>query len=228
MFAVNIRADLKPLHRAFVDLKAKQAPFATALALTTLAKGVQAAEDAEIAKTFSKSTPFTRNAIAIVPATKSKPVAIVFPKDVQAAYLAPYVVGGNRSLGSKQGMLVPIGAATNQYGNLTKGQLARLKGKPNVFVGSVTFRKNGKTVNGVWQRSAVPRGKRRDGERGTRGDSQGKIYGVRTTLKLLIEFSDTTQVKKHLDFYGRANAYLKANAAREFGAAMQRALATSR
>lgn len=228
MIALNIRGDLKPMQKAFIDFRAKQAPFATALALTSLAKGVQAIEGAEIAKTFENSTSFTRNAIAIVPATKSKPIAVVFPKDVQAEYLAPYVNGGNRSLGGKKGMLKPVGASTNQYGNLTKGQLARLKGKPNVFVGAVTFRKSGKTVRGVWQRSPVKRGARRDGDSGTRGDSQGKVNGARTSLKLLIEFADTTAVTKHFDFYKRANAYLRRNAVREFDQAMAKALSTAR
>lgn len=228
MIAVSVRGDMKAMQKAFVDLRGKQVPFATALALTTLAKGVQAAEADEIDKTFDKATPFTRNAIAIVPATKLKPVAVVFPKDVQAAYLAPYVAGGDRSLGSKKGMLVPIGAATNQYGNLNRGQLARIKGKPNVFVGAVTFRKSGKTVRGVWQRSAVKAGERRDGERGTRGDSQGKVGGVRSTLKLLVEFEDTTAVRKRFNFEGRARRYLRANTASAFNAAMTKALSTAR
>lgn len=218
MLALNIRSDLKPLQRAFIDLRAKQAPFATALALTRLAKGVQAVEDAEIAKTFDNPTPFTRNAIAVQPATKSKPIAIVFPKDVQEEYLAPYVLGGNRSLGSKRGMLVPVDAATNQYGNLSKGQLARLKGKPNVFVGKVTTKAGG-VINGVWQRNPVT---------ARAGAGRRAAPAAKGPLKLLIEFKDTTPTKKHLAFYERAEAYVRRNAAREFDAAMRQALATAR
>ena len=230
MLALSTKADLKPLQRGFVAFRSKQVPFATALALTSLAKGVEAQENEATVETFKNPTPFTRKSFAILPATKSKPVAIVFPKDIQEQYLAPYVLGGNRSLGSKRAMLVPISAGVNAYGNMPRNKLAQLKSKPNVFIGTVRFRKSGKAISGVWQRGETPRGKRYKGndEYGTRGDSQGKVAGARTTLKLLIEFKDTTPAPEHLDFYGRANTYLRRNAAREFDVAMRKALATAR
>lgn len=230
LIAVNIKADLRPLHRAFLDIGHKQVPFATALALTRIAKAVQADEIGEIDRTFEKATKFTENAFAVQPAKKTAPIAVVFAKDIQEQYLEPYVVGGNRSLGTKKGMLVPIGAATNAFGNLSRGQLARLKAKPNVFVGSITFRKTGRTVSGVWQRGSTPRGARRkgNGEYGTKGNSQNQVGGVRSTLKLLIEFADTTPVKKRLDFEGRARATIRRVARREFEAALSQALATAR
>lgn len=232
---IDIRADLKPLHRAFIALGAKQVPYASALALTRLAEGVQAAEVDELKKDFEKTTAFTERAFGKTAATKKNLVATVFIKDRtsdaggQNAYLAPYVLGGDRSLGGKRGMLVPRAAKTNQFGNLSKGQLARYKGMPDVFIGPVTF-KNGRTVNGVWKRGATKRGARYKGggEYGTRGKNTNKPGGVRTTLQLLIEFEDTTPVPHGFDFYGRARTYVRANAAREFEAAMRQALATAR
>lgn len=214
--AIGIKADLRPLHRALIGVHAKQVPFATAVTLTSLAKGAQALETADIAHTFDRPTPFTQKSIAILPATKNRPVAVVFAKDIAAAYLEPYVDGGERYLGGKKGMLVPIGARTNQYGNLSKGQLARLKGRPGVFIGPVTT-KGGRTINGVWQRPTAAKQ--------TRGKAQAAPAGH---LKLLIEFADTTQVRKRLDFYGRIQRFVRANAAREFDAAMRKALATAR
>lgn len=219
MIAINIRADLRPLQRAFVALGAKQLPFAAALALTTLAKGVQAVEREEEARTFTSPTPFTLNAFAIQPATKSRPIATVFAKDVQAEYLAPYVGGGDRSLGGKRGMLVPRDIGTNAYGNLPKAALARLKGKPNVFIGPVTT-KAGRVINGVWQRPTATRASTRRGKLGV-----AKPAGH---LKLLIQFEDTTEAPKRLDFYGRAQVYLRKNAAIAFDKAMRVALATAR
>ncbi len=215
---IDIRADLKPLQRAFVALGAKQVPFATSLALNNLAKGVAAQERVEIDKTFSTPTPFTENAFRIEVATKSNPIARVAAKDIQSTYLEPYVVGGVRSLGTKRGMLAPRAVSLNQYGNLTKGKLASLKGKPGVFIGKVTTR-SGRVINGVWQRKAPAKaGRGRKGAAKPQGGS----------LKLLIQFEDTTPVKKRFDFFGRANAYLKANAASEFDAALKRAFATAR
>lgn len=226
MFTIGIKADLKPLHRAMIDLGAKQVPFAMSLALNTLAKGVAADQAELIDETFKTPTPFTEKAYRIEVASKAKPVARVAAKDIQASYLEPYVVGGKRSLGTKRGMLAPRGVALNQYGNLTKGTLNRLKGKPGVFVGPVTSRKTGKTINGVWQRP--PSGRRADGGRGTKGNTQGKVGGVRTGLKLLIQFEDTTPVPKRLPFEQRARAYLKRHAVDAFTDAMRRAQATAR
>lgn len=212
---VDIRADLKPLQRAFIALGAKQVPFANALALTTLAKGVAAQESDEVRKTFDTPTPFTQIAFRIESATKARPIARIAAKDIQAQYLEPYVDGGPRFLGTKRGMLAPRGVQLNQYGNLTKGKLASLKGKPGVFIGSITTR-GGKVINGVWQRSRPAKGARR-------GAAQPK-----GALKLLIQFEDTTPTTKKLDFYGRAQAYLKANAAKVYDQALQRAFATAR
>ncbi|MGY2732374.1 hypothetical protein [Sphingomonas sp. UYP23] len=221
---IDIRADLKPLQRAFIALGAKQVPFATSLALNALAKGVATQERAEVDKTFSTPASFTENAFRIAVATKSNPIATVAAKDKtnahggQAAYLAPYVIGGERFLGSKKGMLAPRSVGLNQYGNLTKGKLASLRGRPNVFIGKLQT-KSGRIISGVWQGPAAVKALRR------------KSAGVSTTqggAKLLIQFEDTTPVKKRFDFFGRATSYLKSNAAREFDAAMRQALATAR
>lgn len=228
MLTLNIKPDLKPLQRAFVGFHAKQAPFATALALTSLAKGVQGEEVKAIDATFETPTPFTEKSIAVTSATKSRQTATVFAKEIAAQYLVPYVVGGDRSLGGKRGMLGPRGVGLNAYGNLSKGKLAALKAKPNTFIGAVTF-KNGRTVNGVWQRGTTPRGKRTKGggEYGTKGKHH-VVAGNRTTLKLLIQFEDTTQTRKHLPFQETAVRYVRRNAAAEYTKAMRIALATAR
>ncbi len=215
----DIRGDLKPVHRAMIALGAKQVPFASALALTTLAKGVQGIEHDLIGKTFDDATPFTRNAIAIRPATKSRLVATVFAKDIQAAYLTPYIVGGVRDYGNKKGMILPVDVPVNQFGNLTKGTLQRLKGKPGVFVGTVKTKAG--IINGVWQRPVAGKvvGKRTKGAR---------IVKPSGHLRLLLKFEDTSAVTKHFDFYGVAQRYLAKNAASVFDMAMRRALATAR
>lgn len=217
---IDMRADLAPVHRAMIALGARQVPFASAVALNALAKGVRGVEQNEIDRTFTSPTPFTRNAYRIEVATKSRPVAIVAAKDIQAEYLEPYVFGGDRYLGTKRGMLAPVtgNIALNQYGNLTKGKLAGLKGKPNVFIGAVHTR-GGKTINGVWQRPTASAGRASPRRRGA---------ATKSGLKLLIVFKDTTPAPKHLAFYERARSYVRANARHEFQTALQRAFATAR
>jgi len=228
LVGLSIQGNIASVKRGLSNFQARQVPFATSLALNELAKGVAAVERGLIDETFDSPTPFTENAYRIEVATRSRPIAIVRSKDIQSGYLMPYVVGGPRSLGTKRGMLVPRAVGVNKYHNLTRGKLASLKAKPNVFIGPVTF-KNGRTVNGVWQRSNHgPGERRRQAGYGTKGRSVDKIGGARTTLKLLIQFEDTTPAPKRLPFEARARQYLDRNARAVFEAALQRAIATSR
>lgn len=197
-------------------LGAKQVPFATSLALNVLAKGVAADQVKLIDETFDTPTPFTERAYRIEVATKAKPIAVVAAKEIQAQYLAPYVVGGQRFLGTKRGMLAPRSVGLNQYGNLTKNKLATLKGKRGVYIGKIKTR-GGKVISGVWQRP----GKRPSGGRTTGAQPQGN-------LKLLIQFEDTKVVPKRLPFEQRARTYLSRNAASAFDAALRRAMTTAR
>ncbi|KUR80770.1 hypothetical protein [Novosphingobium sp. FSW06-99] len=224
MLNIGINFDLKPLHRALLDFGNKQVKFAAADALTKLAKGVSELETTTVSDTFDSPTPFTQKGFRIVPATKDALASFVMAKDIQAQYLAPYIFGGPRFIGNKRAMLVPKQVGVNQYGNLPRNKLASLKGRKDIFVGVVKLR-TGETINGVWQRPSA--GVRRDGARGTKG-ALGKIGNVRTGLKLLIRFEDTTETSKRFPFFERAEDYVRRHARAEFEAALTRALASAR
>ncbi|MDR6850359.1 hypothetical protein [Sphingomonas sp. BE137] len=217
MLKIDLSADLKPLQKAFKDFRKEQVPFATALALTKLAQGVVAVEQGEIKKTFDSPTPFTQKSITMKSATKRDLTAIIYPRERAESYLEPYVIGGNRSLGNKKGMLVPKNVAVNQYGNLTRNKLASLKGKPGVFIGKVRTKKGG-IIGGVWQRMGPARS--------VRGKRKGQAAQPAGHLKLLIRFEDTTPVPRRLPFYQAAQSYLKANYRQAFADAMAQALRT--
>ena len=226
MIKIDVRSSVKDLQKSLDDLAKKQIPFATAKALTLTAKKVQAAETKAIISTFPTATPFTQKSVGVIPARKTSLTATVFVKDIAAAYLEPFEFGGPHFLGKKKGLLVPKAQRVNQFGNLTKGALARLKGKPNVFVGAVTFKKSGQTVWGVWQRPAV--GVRRDGTKGVKGNTQGKVNGIRSGLKLLIRAEDALPVKQHLGYHATAKRVIAATFMAEMGKAMAEALASAR
>jgi hypothetical protein len=218
---LDLRRGLKDLHRDLTVFQQKQIPFATALGLTMLAKGVQGDEAVGVKTTFKSPTPFTQNAFAIIPATKSRLSASVFSKDVQSQYLEPFVDGGPHFLGGKQGLLVPKSINLNQYGNLARNKLTALKADPTIFIGPVRT-KNG-IINGVWQRQTIKQTARRRKAAGL--DKQDKPKGG---LKLLIRFEDPLPVTEHLDFYGRGQRYIEANAEAILSAALDQALATAR
>lgn len=200
MPVISIRADMREVSRAFVDLRHRQLPFAASLALNTLAKGAAADEGTATLETFESPTPFTQKGFAVIPATKASLIAVLHIRAIAAEYLAPYIEGGPRSLGGKRAMLVPVKTPVNAFGNLPRGRLASLKAKPNVFVGKV----GAKGPAGVYQRQA---GKR---------------------PKLLIAFADTSEAPKRFDYEGRARAYLAANVKAAWQVSLARALATAR
>jgi hypothetical protein len=198
MIAISVKANIAGVAKGLDDLAKRQLPFASALAVTGLAQRVRLAETANLAQTFDRPTPFTLNAVGVVPARKANPTAIVFVRDRQAAYLAPYEFGGRQVLGSKRALLNPKRVPLNQYGNIARGKLKQLKGRRDVFVGTM------KGVSGVWQR----------------------LPGDR--LKLLIRWGEGIAVRQHLGYVARAQAIVDRFFAEEFAFALRRALATAR
>ncbi|MGE8452096.1 MAG: hypothetical protein ACN6OP_16015 [Pseudomonadales bacterium] len=226
MINISVRFDVKALQRDLNNLARKQVPFATAQALNVVAKQVQAAERTNMAKVLDKPTPFTLNSIGVKLATKSSLTARVFVKDIAAAYLLPYEKGGKNKLNGRA-LLKPVGQKVNQYGNLPRNKIRQLLAKPNVFVGVVTFKKSGRTINGVWERPMAGQ-RERTGKYGTKGDTQNRIGGVRTGLKLLVKFEDAHEAKQWLNYQGVARKVIAASFSRELSTAMGRAIASAK
>jgi hypothetical protein len=230
MIKINVRADIKRLTRSMSDLARKQIPFATAQAINATAARVQAGETANIKATFKSPTPFTQNAVAVKRAKKSNPVALVYVKDIAAKYLLPYEKGGVHQLPGRA-FLNPKNIGLNSYGQLPRGTIAKLKGRPDVFIGAVKL-KNGETVNGIWQR---PTDTKRVTLLNGRGKRLGKLNRVKHTkdgptghLKLLIRFGDAIEVTKQLGYGKRAKEIVDQYLAQDFDVAMRKAMATAR
>ena len=144
--SINVRADVKALERSLNDMARKQIPFATARALTTTAKLVQARLTREMPDIFDRPTPFTMRAIGVTSASKSNLTATVFVKDQQAKYLEIEETGGTRTP-AKTALVLPAQIKRNLYGNIARGALQRAKAKSNVFIGTVHG------VGGFWMRT---------------------------------------------------------------------------
>lgn len=144
---VSLRSEWKAFAAQLDDFQRTQLPYATARALTETARAVQKAVTSELPSIFDRPTPFTMRGLAIKPARKADLTAEVFVKDIQARYLKLEETGGTRTP-PKTALVVPVGIPLNQYGNIPRGALQRLKGrgKAAVFVGTV------KGVGGFWQR----------------------------------------------------------------------------
>lgn len=145
MIRVSVHADVKAISAQLDQVARKQIPFATAQALTAVAKAAQAKVTRDLPTIFDRPTPFTLRAVGVTSATKASQTAVVFIKPVQAAYLGIEETGGTR-LPSRTALVLPGSIRLNAYGNIPKGALARAKARRNVFVGQVHG------VGGFWQR----------------------------------------------------------------------------
>lgn len=230
MIGISVKSDIKKLTRSLSDLAAKQVPFAKAQAINATAKRVQVAEAENIKKTFKSPTPFTQNSVAIKRATKGRPTAIVYVRDIAAKYLQPYETGGVHVLPGLA-LLNPKNIPLNAYGQLPRGIIDKLKGRPDVFIGAVRL-KNGDTINGIWQR---PTDTKRVTLLNERGKRLGKLNRLKRTddnprgkLKLLIRFGNALPVQKQLNYGKQARVIVNRYLAQDFDAALKKALATAK
>ena len=70
MVAINVRSNIKDISKKLTEFAYKQVPFATATALTSLAKLVKQGEVDALKATLKNPSPFTLNSIKVAAARK--------------------------------------------------------------------------------------------------------------------------------------------------------------
>lgn len=224
MLELSFRTNYRELERKLDLFARQQLPTATAMALTNLAHLAQDAERANLAKVLNKPTPFTVASVRFGSARPDNLEAIVYVKDIAAAYLEPYEFGGrNKPVGRGTFLEPHADEMLNQYGNLPRAKLAELKARSDVFIGRVKTR-SGVVMDGVWQRvaksaSVTRRGRTRITRRNLNTSGQ---------LKLLIRFTDPHPVRQHLGWFDVAKRVIEANYSREMQRALSAAIASAR
>ncbi|AMM13335.1 hypothetical protein AX768_03630 [Burkholderia sp. PAMC 28687] len=227
MLTISIKTNIKEISKRLDDLSRKQMPFAASQAVNAAAVKIQAAEQANMRKVLDEPTPFTINSVGVKKGNKSNPTAIVFVKPIAAGYLDPYEIGGTNKLNSRA-LLKPIEARLNKYGNLPRNYIKNLLADPNVFVGPVTFRRSGQTINGIWMRPPVAKRRQVRGTARRSGTNQGMVAGRQTGLKLLIRFADAHPVTQRLGFGDLAQRMVPMIIQRELRDALAQAITTAK
>lgn len=212
----------------------KNVRFGTARGLTQTAKQISAKIAADLPTTFDRPNPFTQRGIGFTPANTATLTAMVFVKDAQAAYLLRQETGGTRLAKTGDPVNLPVNQKTNQYGNIGKGVIGRLKQKPGAFVADG----KGKTAHlqpGIYQRPK--RGKRRDGSTGTMGalrhGGMGKAIGGRAAtgaigLKLLVSFQKQARYRPRFKFVDSVKAQARATLPENIRRSIDDAMRTAR
>ena len=189
-------ADIKDLSAELQSLK-KQIPFATAQALTNVARQIAVAEKAAFQRKLENPTPFTVNSVGSVGARRDSLTAKVYVRDIAAGYLEPFEFGGVHKLNG-QALLNPKDIKLNKYGNLSRNKLSQLKAKSNVFIGDVDG------INGVWQRVKAKKGRKGKKRQKRSANGTRRAREKNPMPKLLIRFGDALPVKPTLGYMDRA------------------------
>lgn len=213
-------ANIKELSGELRKLQ-KQIPFATAQALTAVARKIQEAEKTALSRKLENPTPFTVNSVGSVGARRDNLVARVFIRDKAASYLEPFEFGGDHKLNG-QALLNPKNIKLNKYGNLTRNKMAQLKAKPDVFIGEIDG------VNAVWQRKKATKGKKgaKRRKRSANGTQRERIK--QRAPKLLIRFGDALPVHPVLGYRDRAQSMAENLIQSELSRAISAAMASAR
>lgn len=137
----------------------RQAPFVMAMALTNIARDAKAAVERRIGQAFDRPTPFTQNAVAIVPATKTKLMAQVLVKDIQARYLGIQETGGVRTPQPGMPVILPVNIAINPFGNVPRGRIGKERDKGDTFVSKQDTPATRHLPPGIYRRFRKPKRK---------------------------------------------------------------------
>ncbi|MEQ1968732.1 hypothetical protein ABLA30_17340 [Xenorhabdus nematophila] len=198
----------------------KQIPFATAQALTSVAREIEKAQKVAFNRKLESPTPFTVKAVRSQGARKDNLTAKVFVLPTAASYLEPFEVGGVHKLNGAA-LLNPKNVKLNKHGNLPRNKLSQLKGKQGTFIGELDG------VNGVWQRkkSKSKKSKRRlkRSPNGTRRERQKQ-----RAPKLLIRFGDALPVEPILGYQERAQQMAQALLPQAINRALSEAIRTAK
>ena len=231
MYAVSVRTNYEKFAREVDRFAYKQLPFAVAQALTAVARDVQFHERVNEQVVLDRPRPFTEDAIRVIPARKDNHTAKVVMQELTAWYLGPYQFGGKNELNS-EALLKPVNSKSDldQYGNLPRFYMEKMKNRKDVFVGPVKT-KHG-TIHGVWQRSVETKTVRylyinkRTNEKKMRRTRKG--LNTSGSLKLLIRFTDAHPVQEYLDWFTVAERTINRRFERQMNEALRKARLTAR
>ncbi len=219
MISINVSADVRRATAMLDEAARKQVPFATAKALTSLAKlGQRAAQD-EMQKVFGHLVGFTKQGIAIEAARKDTLQSRVFIRPLQAQYLGLEIAGGTRTPGNNtriasRALTLPgVGARLGKAGSLPRGYVAKLAAMAEAKTGL----RKGTTV--VKFSGSGPNGK---------GPGGFFLRLPNHHIQRLISFEASAQYQPKFDFEPTVRAVVAANVQGVVGAAVASALATAR
>lgn len=130
---LGLRRDLDQVIGNLNRFERKQLPFATSLALNTVAKDAQRRAQRQMRLDLDRPTRFTIQGVAVKRSSKRNLESAVFIKEIQAEYLKYQVDGGTRRP-KKRAVVVPVKVRLNKFGNIPRKKIKALLTRDDVFV----------------------------------------------------------------------------------------------
>lgn len=226
---------------ALTELEKELIPYATSTALTKTAQGLIGRLQDEMRVVFDKPTPYTLNALRLMPATKDKLSARVWFKNEAdgaqpaSVWLAPEVYGGERrnkpaELQLRARGILPAGmyvvpgegAELDAYGNIKRGQIIK------AMSGVKGFSQSGYQANATDSARSTKKGNAKSYFVMKRA---GKPIGIaqrtgkkRGDVTMILAFVAKPRYGERLNFFQIAEEYTREHLPAEF----ERAMATVR
>ena len=222
---INVEVRGADAVKAHIAGLSKQVAYAASRALNATAQRVVDAMPVEIEKAIDRPVPFTKRGVAILGggARKDRLAVTVGFRRAQAKYMAYQVEGGTRTPGAA-GLKLPSAINLNEFGNITKGVIARLV---------AVARKERKLSKVQSRRVYVSRnvdlfyGDPTD--QGRRKFPRGIYKAVQGRLIPLVVFPITpARYKPIFDYPAKATEIVRKSWDREFSAALAEAMRTAR
>lgn len=226
---------------ALTELERDLIPYAVSTALTKTAQGLIGRLQDEMRVVFDKPTPYTLNALRLMPATKDKLSARVWFKNEAdgaqpaSVWLSPEVYGGDRrnkpaELQLRAMGILPAGmyvvpgdgAELDAYGNMKRGQITK------AMSGVRGFTQSGYKANATDSKRSVRKGNaksyfvmQRAGQPIGIAQRTGWGKGSRASVKMILAFVAKPRYGERLSFFQIAEQYTREHLPREFDSAME-------
>lgn len=236
MIGLSISVDISNTER-YLDKVQKQIPFAIAKSLTKTAQDIKKDERIEMTRVFDRPTRYTLNSLYVLPARKSKLVAVVKIKDeaikgnAAVKYLKEQMEGGGRSYKGFEKLLISRGQMPsgmyavpsrtmklNKFGNVTNGMIQKILSGLGAQRDIYQRSRSGSKTHGKYFSGIVS---------GTHG-----IWDVNKLRKglpaLLFLFVKRPTYNRRFKFHAVAERTAKRMFTARFNHEMKRALATAR
>lgn len=253
---ISIEQQLAQVSAAF-DKSARQAEYATLVAINKTLDLAKSAERREMSKKFDRPTPWVLNSLRGKYAKDRKnPVATIAFKDKDSAtssrtMVAPHVDGGRRHFKAMEARLSAMGylpkggwsvvpgaaASLDTYGNMSRGQITQLLNVLGTYTEAGYNKANANTV------ARLAKGNTKRGVYGFTywvnpvGGTKGKhlqpgVYqristGFGSSLKPILIFVRSVSYKSRLDFYEIVQETVDKNFVTEHRAAFAEAMRTA-